>query len=598
MTTATQEIPRWDLSDYYSGIDDPNIDSDLKGFFESAEKFEDSYKGTIAVEELTASHLAKVLTEFSELAMAQYKLSAYSQLLYSTKTEEASVGALLQKVSEAGSALAKHFVFLELEIGKIPESTYSKIILDSELAKYTHYLEHQRDLAQHQLTEAEEKILIETSNVRGSAFARLFSEVTTRVRFDSVGAEQGADISASELLSYLFDPDREVRKACADSYSKGLKSTSHVCTYIYNTLLHEKDILDRLRNFEYPEASRNKRNELSQSDVQTMTDVCVKNYDIVADYYELKAQLLGLDKLYDHDRYAPILDQSEEIPFDEAKAIVMDAFNRFSPKLAELTDDFFSKNWIDAAPYEGKQSGAFCSLGTPKHHPFVFMNYMGKSRDVMTLAHELGHGIHAVLGQRNHYLDFDPVLPLAETASTFAEALVFDLLMERLDDPKEKLALLCGKIEDSFATIYRQIAMYRFEQGAHRARRSEGEISSERYNEIFQTSLQEMFGDSLELQKDHGFWWMHIPHFFQVPFYVYAYAFGELLVFSLYALYQSGSEGFEEKYFELLALGGSMSPADLVSTMGFDISDASFWQAGCDLVRARVDQAKALAQEI
>jgi len=598
MTTAAPEIPSWDLSQYYAGLNDPKIDSDLKQFFAEAEAFEKKYKDTIAVESLTASHLKAVLEEFSEVAMEQYKLTAYAQLLYATKTEDAAVGALLQKVMEAGSALAKHFVFLELEIGRIPDSTYAKIIGDAELASYRHYLDHQRDLAKHQLTEAEEKILIETSNVRGSAFARLFSEVTTRTRFKLEVDGEVRDMSSSEVLSNLYESDRDLRSAAAESFTEGLKSNSHICTYIYNTLLNEKSILDRLRMFASPEESRNKQNELSREDVDTMSEVCVKNFDLVADYYKLKRELLGLDKLYDYDRYAPILDVKEEIPFSEAKSIVMDAFRQFSPKLAELTEPFFSDNWIDAAQYEGKQSGAFCSLGTPKHHPYVFMNYLGKSRDVMTLAHELGHGLHAVLAQRNHYLDFSPVLPVAETASTFAEALVFDSLMERLESPKERLALLCGKIEDTFATVFRQIAMYRFEQQAHRARREEGELTNERYNEIWQSTLQEMFGDSLELKEHHQYWWMYVPHFIQVPFYVYAYAFGELLVFSLYSLYKSGSEGFEEKYFELLALGGSKSPADLVATMGFDISDANFWQAGCDLIRERVEQAKALAKKI
>ncbi len=275
--------------------------------------------------------------------------------------------------------------------------------------------------------------------------------------------------------------------------------------------------------------------------------------------------------------------------------MVLEAFGEFSPRLRDMAEPFFSKRWIDAALAEGKRGGAFCAGITPDLHPYVLMNYTGQPRDVMTLAHELGHGIHDVLASDNHLLDYHPVLPMAETASTFGEMLVFDKLRTELDSDSGRLALLCGKIEDTFATVFRQIAMYRFEQQAHRARRQEGELPTEKFDELWQRNMQEMFGASLKLGEEHACWWLYIPHIINTPFYVYAYAFGELLVLSLYAQYKREGAPFVERYFNLLAAGGSRAPADLVESMGFDIADRDFWQAGCDLIRQRVEQAKALA---
>ena len=598
MTTATQGIPTWDLSDLYKGVEDPNIEIDLKAQFEKAAQFEADHKSSIASESITAEKLRSILDTYVEIVEKQSKISEFAQLLFSTKTSDAAVGALLQKINEANSSIAKHFVFLDIEIGEMPDSTYQSIISDELLKPFVHYLNHQRKLASHQLSEAEEKILLETSNVRGPAFMRLFTEVNTRARFEFQQNGKVEQITQSELLANLYDVDRDVRKRAAQSFTAGLQENSHICTYIYNTLLHEKDVMDRLRNFENPESSRNLHNKVTKEIVDTMAGVCVENYDIVSDYYALKQELSGLDKLYDYDRYAPLLDSEEEIEFEDAKALVMEAFGNFSPRLAEETEMFFKNNWIDAAPADGKDSGAYCALGTPHHHPYVFMNYMGRPRDVMTLAHELGHAIHGSLSRSNHMLDFFPGLPLAETASTFGEALVFDLLMERTTDPKEKLALLCSKVEDSIATVFRQIGMYRFEQKAHQARREQGEIPTEAYSELWQSSMQEMFKDSLELTEDHAYWWLFIPHIMQVPFYVYAYAFGELLVFSLYGMYKREGDSFTEKYFQLLSAGGSKLPADLIGEIGFDIKDKAFWQAGCDLIRERVDQARELAKQI
>ena len=595
MTEITQPLPTWDLSDLYDGVDDPRIDEDLETVEKQADEFEKLFKDTIACDDLNAGHLRAALDAYEVLLRAQYRPQAFAMLLFSTNTQDPRRGALLQKTREFGSAVATHLVFFDLEIGRIPQAAYDAISTSEALAPYRHYLDHQRRLAAHNLTESEEKILVETGNTRGSAFARLFTEIHGRTRFSMEHGGQAREMTQSEILALLYDPDRDTRRAAAESITASLQTNAHVCTFIYNTLLHEKDVLDRLRTYDAPEASRHLDNELNAEIVDTVVEVCVANYGIVADYYHLKRRLLGLDELTHYDRYAPISGEQTRIPFNQAREMVLEAFGEFSPRLVQIAEPFFSRRWIDAELAEGKRSGAFCAGITPDHHPYVLLNYTSQPRDVMTLAHELGHGIHDVVASQNHLLDYHPVLPMAETASTFAEMLVFDTLQTSLDSDQGKLALVCSKIEDTFATVFRQIAMYRFEHQAHRARRDQGELPTEKFNELWQANMQEMFGDALALGEDHACWWLYIPHIIGTPFYVYAYAFGELLVLALYAQYQREGEAFVDRYFDLLSAGGSRSPFELVSAMGFDIADRAFWQGGCDLVRQRVEQARSLA---
>jgi oligoendopeptidase F len=596
MIRETETLPTWDLADLYSGVDDPKLDADMEISKQQAVNFEQQYKGSIAVESLTATHLRAALDAYEALLCAEYKPQAFAMLHFSTNTQDPQRGALLQKTREFGSTAATHLVFFDLEIGQIPQSTYDGIAGDDQLTPYRHYLDQQRELAAHNLTESEEKILVETANSRGQAFARLFTEIHGRTRYSLERDGQTRELSQEQLLSLFHDPDRDTRRAAAASLSAGLEKNAHACTFIYNTLLHEKEVLDRLRAYPIPEASRHLSNELTADIVDSVADVCVANYPTVAAYYHLKRELLELDELTHYDRYAPIAGEQDPIPFSQAQKIVLDSFAAFSPRLVEIAEPFFTKRWIDAELVDGKRGGAFCAGITPDLHPYVFLNYTGQPRDVMTLAHELGHGIHDVFASDNHLLDYHPVLPMAETASTFGEMLVFDRLQQTLSSQEERLALVCSKIEDSFATVFRQIAMYRFEQRAHLARREQGELPTEKFNELWQSCMQEMFGDALTLGEEHANWWLYIPHIINTPFYVYAYAIGELLVLSLYARYQEEGEPFVARYFDLLAGGSSRSPAELVSAMGFDLADRAFWQGGCDLIRQRVDLARELAK--
>ena len=607
---TVESLPVWDLTDLYAGVDDPRIETDMDAVCQQAIAFEAKYKGSIATNDLTAAHLLAALQAYEALLAAEYLPQSFAQLHYSTDTTDTARGALLQKTREFGSSVSIHLVFFDLEIGQIPVEVYAGIVADAELAPYRHYLEHERVLAAHNLSEPEERILVETSNSRGSAFARLATEVNARARFtitldehtsekhtpeQHTPEQHTSEKTQSEILVLLYDADRDVRRKAAASVSAGLQVSSHVGTYIYNTLLHEKHVLDRLRRYDHPEASRHLANELDSRVVDTMSDVCADNFGSVARYYRLKGRILGIEDLAHYDRYAPMRGGAADIPFSQARQLVLDSFGAFHPEMAEMAERFFTNRWIDAALAEGKRGGAYCAAVTPDHHPYVFMNYNGKPRDVMTLAHELGHGVHDVLAADNHLLDYHPVLPMAETASTFAEMLVFDRLLGALTHDGERLALVCSKVEDTFATVFRQIAMYRFEQQAHRARREEGELPTQRFSALWQQNMQAMFGDSLTLGEEHADWWLYIPHIVDVPFYVYAYAFGELLVLALYAKYQQEGTSFVERYFRLLSAGGSMSPARLVGELDLDIADRSFWQGGCDLIAARVAQAEALA---
>ena len=591
----TQTLPTWDLSDLYSGIDDPKLKTDLEKALELAEAFASKYRDQIATAGLTAATLREALEAYEALALQQSSAGAFASLHFSTDTTDPARGALLQYVREACSEISTHLIFFDLEIGRIPDETYAAVSASPELAAYRHHLDYERSLAKHHLSEEQETVLEETANCGGRAFQRLFTEVSSRLKYRFERDGEVRQINQSELLAYSYDPDRALRKQASESLAAELEKNSHVLTFTHNTLLHEKEVMDRLRGFDSPEAERHLANELPSAVVDTMVEVCVANFSIVEDYYALKGKLLGISPLTHYDRYAPLLSTKQTIAYDQAKAIVLQAFARFSPRLEDTVKPFFENPWIDAPPKDGKRSGAFCAGVTPKHHPYVLLNYTDKPRDVMTLAHELGHACHDVLASKNHLFDYHPVLPLAETASTFAELLVFDKLLEDLDSDHPRLALICEKLEDTFATVFRQISMYRFEQKLHRLRREEGELQVETINDLWQSCMQEMFGKSLELGPEHRWTWLYIPHIVQTPFYVYAYAFGELLVLSLYARYRQEGAPFIDKYFKLLAAGGSKAPLEILQELGIDATQRDFWQGGCQLIRQNLEKAQKLA---
>ena len=569
---------RWDLSDLFTGIDDPRIDSTLAACEERVRKFEADYKGKIDTPDLTASTLLSAIKEYEEIEQLSAKPISFAALLFSTDTGDAARGGFLQKMREKTTDLSLPTLFFSLELAAAKEDVIAPLMATAELANYRHYVDNVRLYKDHMLSEPEERILEETANTAARAWDRLFDEITANAVF-KIGDEE---LTQPQVLSRLYSPDRDVRKAAAAAFSAGLTENSKTIGFVFNTLLQDKNVRDRIRKYTYPEESRHLANELPRKTVDLVVDTVYRNYPVVSRYYKVKGEILGV-KLTHYDRYAPLFAADAGITYPEAKDIVLDAFGEFSPIMRERAAEFFDGNWIDAAPGKGKQGGAYCSYITPDHHPYVFMNFLGKMKDVMTLAHELGHGVHSSLSREQTLLNFHGTLPLAELASTFGEMLVFEKVQAQAS-LKDKLAMYAEKIEGTFATIPRQTAMYRFEQAIHKHRRDKGELTLDDFGNYWQTEIQAMFGDSVELGEEHRLWWSYVGHFTGSPFYVYSYSFGELLVLSLYQRSKTEGPAFGEKYLKMLRAGGSLTPQELVAIVDVDLDDPKFWQGGFDVL--------------
>jgi oligoendopeptidase F len=585
---------RWDLSDLYAGPDDPQIDADLDAGLTAARAFAARWRGRVAA--LGAAELAAAVDALEALQERIARAGAYAQLLFAADTATPRHGALLQHVQERATAIHNELLFFELEWVAVAPERADALLADAGLARRRHYLQAARRYRPHVLTEPEEKLLAETANTGRNAFSRLFDELLTAMRFRVREGEAERSLSEEEVLALLYHPGRERRREAARALSEGLRANSRVLGFIFNTLVQDKSVSDRLRSYPSPMASRHLANEIEPAAVESLLSACVGRYPLVARYYRLKARLLGLPRLADYDRYAPLDADAGVRPFEQARRIVESAYADFAPRMAEIARRFFDERWIDAELREGKRGGAFCASTLPSLHPYVLCNYTGNLRDVMTVAHELGHGVHQYLARERGLFEQDTPLTTAETASVFGEMLVFRRLLRDESDPKRRLALLCGKLEDAFATVFRQVAMTRFEQSLHAARRAEGELPLERINALWLDANRPMFGDSVELSDDYAWWWLYIPHFVHSPFYCYAYAFGELLVLALLRRYDEEGPAFVPRYLELLAAGGSDTPERLLARMGLDVADPKFWDGGLALLEELVAEAEKLAE--
>jgi oligoendopeptidase F len=588
----------WNLTDLYQSKNDPQIIADIETALKQAEAFAEKYRGRLASGKMTPEELFKAVAEYESIQERMAKTESFAMLLYSTDTLDHDRGALVQMTMEKTSEMKNMLVFFELEWLSLSDEKAKEYYEHSALAKYKHFLEAWRRFKPYKLSEKEEQLMEAISNTGRKAFIRLFDESMGAMEVKVVLNDEEKTMPLAKALSFLYDPNKDTRKAAAKGITDALKNNEKLLTFIFNTLVQDHATTGKFRNYASPMEPRNLENELDQKTVDALLNACDKNMEMVARYYKLKARLLGLEKLYDYDRYSPLPGEMPSITYADSRDKVLKAYNAFSPEMAEIAKMFFDGNWIDAQVKKGKSSGAFSASTVPTVHPYVFLNFADKVRDMMTMAHELGHGVHQYLSRANGYLQMDTPLVTAETASVFGEMLVFEDILRETSDPRTKLTVVASKIEDFFATVFRQAIMTRFEQMLHRARVKEGELSSKRINELWMETNSRMFGDSVELRDDYGYWWSYVMHFVHFPFYCYAYSFGLLLVLALYAKYRKEGSGFVPKYLELLKTGGSLSPKDLIAKMGVDITDPNFWQGGLDMLGDYVNMAEDLAAEV
>ncbi len=589
--TGAEQI-RWDLSDLYESTDDPAITTDRQKVLELADSFEKSYRNRVSG--LAPAEFAKALDRYSEILEIMSRLGSYAYLNWTTNTEDSALGKAVQESTELSSELSQKTIFFTIEWLEMDEESADRLIRSDELSFYSHYLETSRLDKPHTLEEKEEKILSAKSVTGARAWVRFFDETLGASRFTI----DGEKLTESQILSRMSDPDRDTRRKASEVFTEGLAKMKHPLTFVFNTLLADKHTNDRLRKYPHWLRARNLANEISDESVQALIYAVTGQHHLVHRFYHLKKQLLGVDEMMEYDRYAPVLKNREKIRWDAAKEMVLDAYTEFHPDMGAIAGRFFDENWIDAAVVPGKRGGAYSASTIPSVHPYVFMNYDGKIRDVQTLAHELGHGVHQHLSRKKGILQSGTPLTTAETASVFGEMLVFRKLMANLNDPEEKMALLVGKIDDTIATVFRQISMNRFEDRIHRARREEGELTSDRFSELWMETQAPVYGDSVTLTENYRSWWSYIPHFIHTPGYVYAYAFGELLVLALYQEYLNSENGFNEAYIRMLEKGGSDWPSNLMADLGVDINDETFWNRGLQAIESLIGEAEALLPEL
>jgi oligoendopeptidase F len=581
----------WDLSPLVYGENDAGVDRLLEEADTRAGAFADSHAGRIA--ELDPAAFSAAIAELQELSELASRAGNYAMLRFSIDTADPELGALLQRVQEKGTAIETKLLFFELEWAALEDERADELLAAGGLDTARHFLRSARRYRPHLLTEPEEKILAE-KNVSGSAaWSRLFSEQVSALTVDLPGEEEPVTLDGA--LARLMSPDRDVRRATAESVTESLTPGLRTRAFIFNTLLHDKAVDDRLRKYPNWLAARNLSNEASDESVQALLSAVRDRYELPRRWYRLKAQLLGIDKLADYDRMAAVTQDDEPVDWDDAKELVVASYRDFTAELGDPARAFFDEQRIDAPPRPAKRGGAFAAYTVPSEHPYLMLNYTAKRRDVLVLAHEMGHGLHAELARPRGVLEQHTPLTLAETASVFGETLVFRRLLEQAATPQSRLSLLAESIEGSIATVFRQTAMNHFEDLVHTRRREQGELSVEHFNELWTQSQEEMLGDSVELTEGYRSWWSYVPHFISTPGYVYAYAYGQLLALSIYKRYLEEGEGFVPSYLELLRAGGSRSPEELGQIVGIDLSDPGFWDSGLDLVEAQLEEAEQAA---
>ena len=584
-SAAAPNLPTWNLADLYAGPEAPEVERDLKDAGTKAAAFRKRYEGKLAG--LDGAGFLEAILAYEVISEILGRVGSYAQLLYSGDMSNVEYGRFQQNISERSTEISLETLFFTLEINKLEDADIAAKLKHGPLQRFAPWLDAVRAFRPHQLSDEIEKLLHERDVVGRQAWMRLFDETMADLRFD-VGGKQ---MTSNEALNLLYEQDGTRRKQAADALAKGFKENERVFALVTNTLAKEKEIDDKWRSFARPVSSRNLANQVEDDVVDALVAAVKASYPQLSHrYYKLKAKWLGLPKLNYWDRNAPLPDDEDApIAWDEAQSLVLNAYRDFSPKLAEVGKVFFDKGWIDVPPRPGKAPGAFAHPTVPSAHPYLLLNYHGRTRDVMTLAHELGHGVHQVLAGRQGHLMADTPLTLAETASVFGEMLTFRAMLDGETNAERKRAMLAGKVEDMLNTVVRQIAFFEFERRVHDERRN-GELLPERLGEIFMAVQTESLGPAFDFDAEYRHFWCYIPHFVHSPFYVYAYAFGDCLVNSLYAVYQQADKGFAEKYIEMLKAGGTKRHKELLAPFGLDASDPAFWRKGLSVVEGFIDE--------
>ena len=589
------DLPEWNLSDLYPAPDSAQVARDLEEGAAEAKRLKDAYQGKLAQTAEDGAALAKVIKAYEALADRLGRLGSYAGLLYAANQADPERAKFYGDVNEKLTAMWTDLLFLELELNQIDEAVLGAALQHPELSHYRPWFEDLRKEKPYQLSEEIERLFTEKSQTGAGALNRLFNETMSSLKFDVAGHDEPLGLEAT--LNLMSEQSGAKRQAGSEALAKVFKDNLRLFTLITNTLAKDKEISDRWRGFKDVADSRHLANRVEAPVVDALVQSVRASYPRLSHrYYKLKAKWLGMDKLAHWDRNAPLPEKPERvIDWPEARQMVLSAYGGFSPEMAGIAEKFFDNRWIDAAIRPGKSPGAFSAATVPSAHPYVLMNYLGKPRDVMTLAHELGHGVHQWLAREQGALLAPTPLTLAETASVFGEMLTFRKLLAETTDPKEKKALLAGKTEDMLNTVVRQIAFYTFERKVHEARR-QGELTSDQLNEIWMEVQAESLGPAIEFHDGYEVFWAYIPHFIHSPFYVYAYAFGDCLVNSLYGLYQEAHPGFVEKYFDMLKAGGSKHHSEMLAPFGLDARDPEFWNKGLKVVEGMIDELEGMEQ--
>ncbi len=597
----------WDLEPLVDGEGEAGVERRLTDALERSRTFAKRYAGKL--DGLDNAGLGEAMSKLAVIYELVGRAGSYAALRFSTDTAAPENGALLQKVQERETEIGTTLLFFELEWAALSDERAEELLAGEGLDFCRHYLRSARRYREHLLSEPEEKILVEKSLTGASAWSRLFEELTSAIKVQlPIRGESGADeqsakpgeavepVALDVALSNLMSGNRDVRRTTAEAVSAALEPGLRTRAFLFNTLLADKATDDRLRRYPSWLAARNLSNEASDESVQALIEAVRGRYEIARRWYRLKARLLGVEKLADYDRMAAVTSDEVSFSFAQGREIVLDCYSSFSPELGALAKRFFDERWIDAPVRPAKRGGAFCASAVPSAHPYVLLNYTARRRDVLTLAHELGHGVHFALAARQGVFHQSTPLTLAETASVFAETVVFGRLLAEDSSPASRLALLAENLEDTIATVFRQVAMNHFEDLVHTARREQGELSVDRFGELWAQSQAELLGDSVQITDGYRSWWSYVPHFIGSPGYVYAYAYGQLLALSVYQRYEQQGPELVPRYLEMLAAGGSKSPEELGRIVGIDLADPGFWEAGLDLVERQLTDAEAAAE--